>query len=72
MAQFKVTAPHVISLPDGTDAAPGQIVTCDDTDALIALGHLTPIPEPPAPKSVPKTAPPSTRDVVAEPAPDKE
>jgi hypothetical protein len=66
---YKVTAVHVISLPDGTDAAPGAQVVCDDRAArpLVALGHLTAAQIAPAPKTAP-----STRDAVAEHVPDKE
>jgi hypothetical protein len=68
VAAYKVTAAHVISLPDGTDAAPGAQVLCDPKAALplVALGHLTAQTAP-----APKTAP-STRDAVAEHVPDKE
>ena len=67
--QFKVVGDSPVSLPDGRNGAPGDIVTLTDSDAAqhVADGHLIPV-APPTP------AAPSTKrpDTAAESRPEKE
>lgn len=47
MTAYTIVAPHPICLPDGTSAAPGQVVELGDRDAagFLADRQITPTPE---------------------------
>lgn len=71
--QFKVVADTPVSLPDGRNGAPGDILTLSEADAAqhLADGHLIPIAKVEAPKT-PAAQPAKRPDPAAETTTPKE